>query len=373
MKENLLELNARGLGKRWPILLGGAALTRPFVEDDLASLFDGEVRYARDAFEGLALMEPLVAIARGAAPDSVGLPPLKKRITARSTLEADGAGEHARAVRCGRRQPDPELRRSGAPGSSNGIALHDYAAFLDERATFMGQWGSSPVAARTARPTRSSWRRRAGRDCGTGSIASSRRASWMRRWSTGTSRSTPRATTWSCCITGTTLPVRSAPPDSSHPTAARAARRAPSACGSPFPRQRRDRHLCLADYVRSKKSGQTDVVAVQLVTAGSAVDTVTAKLFAEDKYRDYLELNGLTMQLTEALAEYWHSRVRAELGFGAEDPEDIAGMFKLQYRGARFSLGYPACPNMEDRRKGGRAAQARADGCGAVGGAAAAS
>jgi 5-methyltetrahydrofolate--homocysteine methyltransferase len=103
--------------------------------------------------------------------------------------------------------------------------------------------------------------------------------------------------------------------------------------------------------VKSKDSGQIDVVGIQLVTAGSAVDTVTAKLFAQDKYRDYLELNGLTMQLTEALAEYWHSRVRAELGFAAEDPDDIEGMFKLNYRGARFSLGYPACPDMEDRRK----------------------
>jgi len=118
-----------------------------------------------------------------------------------------------------------------------------------------------------------------------------------------------------------------------------------------FPRQRRDRHLCLADYVRSRESGQVDVVALQLVTAGSAVDAFTAQMFAENKYRDYLELNGLTMQLTEALAEYWHSRVRAELGFAAEDPTDIAGMFKLNYRGARFSLGYPACPDMEDRRK----------------------
>lgn len=90
---------------------------------------------------------------------------------------------------------------------------------------------------------------------------------------------------------------------------------------------------------------------MQLVTAGSNVDSVTAKLFAENKYRDYMELNGLTMQLTEALAEYWHSRIRAEFGVGAEDPSDVAGMFKLEYRGARFSLGYPACPEMEDRRK----------------------
>ncbi|MEG0362928.1 MAG: methionine synthase, partial [Aurantimicrobium sp.] len=87
MKENLEELQNRGLGTKWPVILGGAALTRTFVEDDLASVFNGTVRYARDAFEGLALMEPLVAIARGADPDSVGLPALKKRIHKKSLLE----------------------------------------------------------------------------------------------------------------------------------------------------------------------------------------------------------------------------------------------------------------------------------------------
>lgn len=118
-----------------------------------------------------------------------------------------------------------------------------------------------------------------------------------------------------------------------------------------FPRQRRDRHLCLSDFVRSQDSGQVDVVAFQLVTVGATVDNFTAQMFANNQYRDYMELNGLAMQLTEALAEYWHSRVRAELGFASEDPADLAGMFKLDYRGARFSLGYPACPEMEDRRK----------------------
>jgi 5-methyltetrahydrofolate--homocysteine methyltransferase len=118
-----------------------------------------------------------------------------------------------------------------------------------------------------------------------------------------------------------------------------------------FPRQRRDRHLCLADFVRSRESGAVDVLPVQLVTAGAHIDSVTAKLFAEDKYRDYYELNGLVMQLTEALAEFWHARIRSELGFSGEDPAETAGLFKLEYRGARFSLGYPACPDMEDRRK----------------------
>ena len=103
--------------------------------------------------------------------------------------------------------------------------------------------------------------------------------------------------------------------------------------------------------MRSRESGQVDVLPVQLVTAGAKIDEVTAKLFAENKYRDYYELNGLVMQLTEALAEFWHARIREELGFAAEEPKDKAGLFKLDYRGARFSLGYPACPDMEDRRK----------------------
>ena len=87
------------------------------------------------------------------------------------------------------------------------------------------------------------------------------------------------------------------------------------------------------------------------MTAGCAHRPVTAKLFAENAYRDYYELNGLVMQLTEALAEFWHARIRSELGFADEDPTTSPGYFKLEYRGARFSLGYPACPEMEDRRK----------------------
>ncbi|KAF2411467.1 methionine synthase, partial [Microbacterium sp. B35-04] len=144
MKENLEELRSRGLGTKWPVILGGAALTRAYVEDDLASLFDGEVRYARDAFEGLALMEPLVKIARGADPASVGLPALKKR-------------RHAAGSKLTLTEPEAMPGRSDVASDNpvpappfwgtrivRGIALHDYAAFLDERATFMGQWGLKP-------------------------------------------------------------------------------------------------------------------------------------------------------------------------------------------------------------------------------------
>jgi 5-methyltetrahydrofolate--homocysteine methyltransferase len=118
-----------------------------------------------------------------------------------------------------------------------------------------------------------------------------------------------------------------------------------------FPRQRRGRRLCLADFFRPEESGQTDVVGLQVVTDGNRVSEAANQLFASDSYRDYLELHGLSVQLAEALAEYWHARVRAELGFAGDDPADVEDMFALKYRGARFSLGYGACPELEDRAK----------------------
>jgi 5-methyltetrahydrofolate--homocysteine methyltransferase len=118
-----------------------------------------------------------------------------------------------------------------------------------------------------------------------------------------------------------------------------------------FPRQRRDRRLCLADFFKPRDTGQTDVVAFQLATMGTRISEATAELFAKNAYREYLELHGLSVQLTEALAEYWHTRVRRELGIGSSDPENLDGFFRVDYRGARYSFGYPACPDLADRAK----------------------
>lgn len=118
-----------------------------------------------------------------------------------------------------------------------------------------------------------------------------------------------------------------------------------------FPRQQRDERLCLADYFRPVSSGEEDVVAFQLVTMGPAVSGATAELFAANAYREYLELHGLSVQLTEALAEYWHARVRKELAIAGEDPAELDGFFSVKYRGARYSIGYPACPDLADRAK----------------------
>src|SRR4029450_4595921 len=104
-------------------------------------------------------------------------------------------------------------------------------------------------------------------------------------------------------------------------------------------------------FFRSAESGEIDVVAFQLVTVGSRISEATGKLFAANSYRDYLQLHGLSVQLTEALAELWHARVREELGFGMEEPAELDEVLRLGYRGARYSFGYPACPNLEDRAK----------------------
>jgi 5-methyltetrahydrofolate--homocysteine methyltransferase len=124
-----------------------------------------------------------------------------------------------------------------------------------------------------------------------------------------------------------------------------------------FPRQKRDRHLCLADFFRSVDSGETDIVALQVATMGNRISQFAQGLFEADSYRDYLEVHGLSVQLTEALAEYWHRRVRQELRFpdgtsaASGDPDSLDDFFRLGYRGARYSFGYPACPNLEDQQQ----------------------
>ena len=143
MRDNLAELNSRGLARTWPVLLGGAALTRAYVEQDLAGLFDGEVRYARDAFEGLRLMDAFMAVKRGDA--GAQLPPLREaRVKPGARLRLTEPAEMpARSdVATDNEVPVPPFYGDRIV---KGIALAEYAAFLDERATFLGQWGLKPA------------------------------------------------------------------------------------------------------------------------------------------------------------------------------------------------------------------------------------
>src|SRR5487761_1373221 len=328
MKDNLTELNSRGQAGRWPILLGGAALTRSYVEQDLAGLFEGEVRYARDAFEGLRLMDACMAVKRGVA--GAALPPLREhRVPARpasAKLNVTEPGDMpARSdVKIDNPVPVPPF---WGDRIVKGIPLADYAAYLDERATFMGQWGLK--ASRGAGPSYDELVETEGRP---------RLRMWLERLRTeGMLEAAVVYGYFPCVSEGNDLVVL---------TESGAERERFG-----FPRQRRGRHLCLADFFRPRESGETDVVAFQLVTVGARISEATADLFAKNAYRDYAELHGLSVQLTEALAEFWHTRIRAELGIGDADPDNLDDFFRLGYRGARFSFGYAACPDLEERTK----------------------
>jgi 5-methyltetrahydrofolate--homocysteine methyltransferase len=324
MRDNLAELNSRRLAGRWPVLLGGAALTRAYVEQDLATLFDGEVRYARDAFEGLRLMEAFMAVKRGEA--GAQLPELRQRqVTTGARLRVT--------------EPEAMPARSDVAADNpvpvppflgdriiKGIQLADYAAFLDERATFMGQWGLKPSRGEGG-PSYAELVETEGRP---------RLRMWLERIQTdGLFDAGVVYGYFPAVSDGDDLVIL----DENGGQRERLT----------FPRQRHDRHLCLADFFRSRESGETDVVGFQLVTVGAKISEATAELFAKNAYRDYLELHGLSVQLAEALAEYWHNRVRQELGFGDEDPGGLDDILKVRYRGCRYAFGYPACPDLEDR------------------------
>ncbi|QES07554.1 methionine synthase [Streptomyces venezuelae] len=317
MKENLEELNQRELAAKYPVILGGAALTRAYVEQDLHEIYQGEVRYARDAFEGLRLMDALMGVKRG-VPGAV-LPPLKqRRVAARPPVAEVREPEPAGRSDVAEDNPVPEPPFLGTR-VVKGIPLADYAPWLDESALFKGQWGlKDPDTIETeGRP---------------------RLRAWLDRLHTDHLLEAAVVYGWFPCVSkGDDLIVLDE--DGGERTR------------FSFPRQQRGRRLCLADFHRAEDSGEIDAVAMQVVTVGSRIGEETAKLFAADAYRDYLELHGLSVQLAEALAEYWHARVRSEWGIGDRDPAGIGGMLRTEYQGCRYSLGYPACPDLEDRAK----------------------
>ncbi|MEV6027258.1 methionine synthase [Streptomyces sp. NPDC052036] len=326
MKENLEELNQRGLAATYPVILGGAALTRAYVEQDLYELYEGEVRYARDAFEGLRLMDALIGVKRGVP--GVKLPELRQRRVRAAGVEIEERPEegHVRSdVATDNPVPTPPFWGTRV---IKGIPLKEYASWLDEGALFKGQWGLKQ--ARTGEgPTYEELVETEGRP---------RLRGLLDRLQTDNLLEAAVVHGYFPCVSkdDDLIVLDEAGNERTRFT---------------FPRQRRGRRLCLADFFRPEESGEQDVVGFQVVTVGSRIGEETARLFESNSYRDYLELHGLSVQLAEALAEYWHARVRAELGFAGEDPADIEDMFALRYRGARFSLGYGACPDLEDRAK----------------------
>ncbi len=323
MKENLEELTSRGLDQRWPIVLGGAALTRAYVEQDLASVFPGEVRYARDAFEGLRLMDSIMAVKRG--DEGAALPALRERRVANTRKNAIDTPIDTR-----RSDVATDIDIPAAPffGSRvvKGIPLASYSGMLDERALFVGQWGLKGNRGEYEEMVANEGRPRL-------------RALINQAQSQGWLEAAVVYGYFPCVSEGNDLVIlnHEGPDKGSERTR------------FTFPRQSRDKRLCISDFFASRESGKTDVVAFHIVTMGAAVSEASAKLFEANAYRDYLELHGLSVQLTEALAEHWHARIREELSVKNADSPDLEGILDQGYRGSRYSFGYPACPDLEQQ------------------------
>lgn len=323
MKENLQELTDRGMDQRWPIVLGGAALTRAYVEQDLAGLFPGEVRYARDAFEGLRLMDVIMAVKRGEP--GAALPPLRER-----RVKAKADPNIVAVIDTQRSDVSQEVEIPSPPfwGSRivKGIALNEYADMLDERALFVGQWGLKGARNEFEAMAEAEGRPRL-------------RALLNECLSKGWLNAAVVYGYFPCVSEGNDLIILH------HEGELKGSERVRFS----FPRQSRDRRLCISDYFASKESGKTDVVAFHVVTMGSAVSVAANELFAANAYREYLELHGLSVQLTEALAERWHARIREELNLQEDDSSQLQEILDQGYRGSRYSFGYPACPDLEQQ------------------------
>ncbi|GAA2361482.1 methionine synthase [Saccharopolyspora halophila] len=354
MKDNLEEMNSRGIADKYPVMLGGAALTRTYVENQLDEVFEGDVRYAKDAFEGLTLMDRIMSAKRGDNPEQDEAEKQKKAERKARHERSQRIAEERKAKQGELPSLDDTTRSDvdqdpGVPtppfwGTKvvKGVPVADYLSMLDERATFFGQWGLRGTK-KGEGPSYEELVETEGRP---------RLRAWMDELQTkGILQHAAVVYGYFPCVSeGNDLIVL----DKEEPDAQERHR-------FHFPRQQRDRRLCLADFYRSRElaeqTGQVDVLPIQLVTMGQPIADFANELFAANSYRDYLEIHGLSVQLTEALAEYWHRRVRRELlwtggsNVAQEDPEDVQEFFKLGYRGARYSFGYGACPEIEDRAK----------------------
>ena len=327
MRDNLAELNSRGLAGRWPVLLGGAALTRAYVEQDLAALFDGEVRYARDAFEGLRLMDAAMAVKRGEP--GAALPALRsprgsgrRRAprTARPSPDRRCHGPFGRR----HRHPGARRRRSSATEVIKGIPLAEYAAYLDERATVHGPVGAQADARRrAARPTRSSSRPRAGRGCGCG---------WSGRRPRGCSQAAVVYGYFRCVSDGNDLIVLDEDGSASWSGSPSPGSGATGACAWPTSSGPAD-------------SGETDVVAFQLVTMGPADQprpppscsprTPTASTWS---------CTGCPSSSPRPSPSTGTPGSGRSSASPAHDPADLDGIFRVDYRGAPVLVRLPGLP-----------------------------
>lgn len=350
MRDNLEELNSRGLADL-PVLLGGAALTRRYVERDLREVYEGRLFYGKDAFEGLRVMDRLAEIRQGEVSDpGFGMVPegrvtVKDRGTAgdgKAVGEGDGerresTEEEAEKARTAAELSVSPTRAPDVAGDNpvfmppflgarviKGIAIDDIAEYINETALFRNQWQMRPQKGETDGEFRERVRPLLRRK-----LAEAKEQGWLE----------PGVVYGYFCANsqGNDLVIWQDEIRSSE------------LARFSFPRQTASPWLCIADFFRP--AGEMDYAAFHIVTMGAKATEEAQRLFAENRYEDYLYTHGLGVEMAEALAEYWHLRVREEWGFADEDSDTTAGLFRQRYRGGRYSWGYPACPDLEDNAK----------------------
>jgi 5-methyltetrahydrofolate--homocysteine methyltransferase len=326
MRENLLELNQRGLAADVPVLLGGAALTRTYVERDLRSVYEGRLFYGKDAFEGLHTMDRLMALKRSgelAADAAFGielggrkLPPRAERVA------VDPASLPARSPDV---VTDNEIYTPPFLGTQvvKGISVDEIAAYLNETALFRNQWGFRPEGGESDDEFKARL------------------------------RPLLREPLESAKASGLLVPAVvygyfAANGDGNDVVLWTDESRSEELARFSYPRQTEAPYLCIADFFRPVSSGEKDYAAFHIVSMGARASEEAQRLFAADRYQDYLFVHGLGVEMAEALAELWHRRIREEMGFADQDGPTLAGLFRQQYRGGRYSWGYPACPDLED-------------------------
>jgi 5-methyltetrahydrofolate--homocysteine methyltransferase len=328
MRDNLEELNRRELS-HIPVLLGGAALTRSYVERDLREVYEGRVFYGKDAFEGLHVMDRLGAIKRGEEPDDPdwGRVPSDSRVPSRASLGLAEKGDEP--VELPARSPevvtDNEVPRPPFLGSRvvKGLPIDEIAGYLNETALFRNQWQFRPEGGESDEEFKARIR----------PILRDELA---------------KAKAEGLLVPQVVYGYFPANGDGDELVIWTDESRTTERVRFRFPRQTKPPYYCIADFFRPIDGDEVDYAAFHIVTIGPAVSERTAKLFADDRYREYLLLHGLGVEMAEALAEYWHRRIREEWGFAHEDGPTLAGLFRQQYRGGRYSWGYPACPDLED-------------------------
>ncbi|WGV27961.1 methionine synthase [Halotia branconii] len=347
MKENLEVFNEKGITV--PVILGGAALTPKFVNQDCQNTYKGKVVYGKDAFSDLHFMDKLMPAKAASNWDDF------QGFLDEVSETAESTNGHNESVKIAEEKAPAELkeidtRRSEAVAldierptppfwgtqllQPSDIPIEEVFWYLDLQALIAGQWQFRKPKEQSKEeyqafldekvyPILETWKQRVIEE----------------------NLLHPQVIYgyFPCRSEGNMLYV--------YDTNRRDAENAEVRVSFEFPRQRSSRRLCIADFFATKESGIIDVFPMQAVTVGNIATEFAQKLFADNQYTDYLYFHGLAVQVAEALAEWTHARIRRELGFGGEEPDNIRDVLAQRYNGSRYSFGYPACPNIQDQYK----------------------